>query len=97
MSGRWEKYVEPAAVAMNGGHQRHAVDRWGPEVHTVLDAVGPLIAGDSRNEAFKEIADEMGLCTDWQLDDPRIGYVDVQLDKDTYRQLMAAGEIGKGC
>lgn len=44
---QWEKYVEPAALAMNGG-QDHAVERWGDEVRTVLAVVGPLIAEDTR-------------------------------------------------
>lgn len=43
-----------------------------------------------RQEALKEIADEMGLSHAWQMDDPRVNYVDVQIDKDTYRQLVAA-------
>lgn len=40
-----------------------------------------------RAATLKEIADEIALSHDWQLDDPRINYVDVQMDKYTYRML----------
>ena len=38
--------------------------------------------------ARKEIADEMGLSHAWQVDDPRIHYVDIQIDKETYLGLL---------
>ena len=55
-------------------------------MYAALEAVWPHL----RSLAWKEIGDEVALSHDWQLDDPRIGYVEVQMDKDTYRQLMAA-------
>lgn len=58
------------------------------EAETLLEAALPYL----RNLLIKEIADEVSLSHDWQLDDPRYSYVEVQIDKDTYRQLCAAQE-----
>lgn len=43
-----------------------------------------------RRETLKEIAAEMALS---HPEDPRVRYVEVQLDLDTYRQIMAAREV----
>lgn len=40
-----------------------------------------------RAEAWEEIADAVSLGEDWQVEDPRISYVDVQVDKDMYLKL----------
>lgn len=46
--------------------------------------------------ARKEIADEMGLSHAWQVDDPRINYVDIQIDKETYLGLLEEREEHSG-
>jgi hypothetical protein len=49
-----------------------------------------------RQEMLAEIAAEISEPDAWQLDNPHMSWVVVQLDKDTYRQLRAARDTGKG-
>jgi hypothetical protein len=49
-----------------------------------------------RKEALAEIAAEMALSEPWQWTDTRFRYVDVQIDKESWRQIMAARDTGKG-
>jgi hypothetical protein len=49
-----------------------------------------------RQEALAATAGEMALSEPWQWTDTRFRYVDVQIDKESWRQIMAARDTGKG-
>ena len=37
-----------------------------------------------QREVWEQVADAVSLGDDWQVEDPRISYVEVQIDKDAY-------------
>ncbi|MFI6681897.1 hypothetical protein [Kribbella sp. NPDC050470] len=47
-----------------------------------------------RREALNELYDEVSMAEEWQVDDPRISYVDVQIDKSLYLRIMASRASG---
>lgn len=57
------------------------------EVKVLTETATRLGRELGKAEAWEQIADEISLGDDWQVEDPRISYVDVQIDKDAYLRL----------
>ncbi len=64
------------ALALSGQWQARR------KVRIALEAIEPML--------MKAFAGEVSLGSDWQIEDPRINYVDVQVDKDFYEALRKA-------
>lgn len=57
------------------------------EVKVLTETATRLGRELGKAEAWEQIADEISLGEDWQVEDPRISYVDVQIDKEGYLRL----------
>lgn len=58
-----------------------------PLIETATKLGFELCKAEGRKEALEEVRQGMSLGEDWQIEDPRISYVEVQVDKDLYQTV----------
>lgn len=60
------------------------------DADVITDAVSKAIEPMLEKLVLRRCAEEISLGSEWQVDDPRINYVDVQVDKEFYVAVRAA-------
>ncbi len=73
----WDTFSSDKLIGMNDPEAEERI-----ALRAALEAIEPML--------MKAFAGEVSLGSDWQIEDPRINYVDVQVDKEFYLNLRAA-------
>jgi hypothetical protein len=77
-------YLKDADEGCTGEGRGRGYAYTASEVKVLTETATKLGRELGRREVWEQVADEISLGEDWQVEDPRISYVDVQIDKDAY-------------